>query len=248
MPSISRLCLVVLLLPLSASAHFPWIAAETLAPAPGEALALQIAFGDRPDDFRALVTDRLQPLQLHTAGGDVVDARPEGNDALRLHDVGSAGVALVGGRQQRSFWTRTPEGGKRASRAELSDATHCSHANNAFKALLAVGEGAAGEASKVLGHPLELVLQADPHGLAPGEPLPLRVLFEGEALHGATVEAWPLTGEAKATEAVSTSGGELELTLGAGTWLLHTAHATPYADPAVCDENSHHATLVLRRD
>ena len=111
-----------------------------------------------------------------------------------------------------------------------------------------MGEGAAGEASKVLGHPLELVLQADPHGLAPGEPLPLRVLFEGEALHGATVEAWPLTGEAKATEAVSTSGGELELTLGAGTWLLHTAHATPYADPAVCDENSHHATLVLRRD
>lgn len=248
MPSIARLCLAASLLPLSASAHFPWIVAETLTPAPGESLVLQIAFGDRPEEFRALAGDRLRPLQLHSADGQLVEAASKGGDALRIADVGGAGVALLGGRQQRSFWTRTPEGGKRASRAELPDATHCSRSNNAFKALLAVGEQAAGDATKVLGHPLELVPRAGPDELAPDESLPLRVLFEGEALAGATVEAWPLAGEAVTTEAVSDARGELELELGAGIWLLHAAHATPYADAAVCDENSHHATLVLRRE
>ena len=77
------------------------------------------------------------------------------------------------------------------------------------KALLRIGEGGKGDASKPIGLPLEIVPLQDPFALKAGEALKVRVLFRGKPLAGANL-GWdhPGEGELPAGTVLSNEKGE----------------------------------------
>ena len=240
-------CLAASCLPVVATAHFPWLAPDAMQVAPGTPLTFEVAFGHGPEDVRSLETDRIADLVMLGADGGRWSIAAGGEATLIADDVGAAGVAVLAGRQKSGFWTRTPEGGKRLSRAEYPDGGECSYSSNGFKALVRVGDGEDGSvATGAVGHPLEIVPGALPSASG-GASLPVRLLFDGAPL-AADIAAVPLTDEGEAVTVATDADGRADLTLPAGRWMLHATHSTPYEDAAVCDENSYSATLVLERE
>ena len=76
------------------------------------------------------------------------------------------------------------------------------------KTLLQVGEEATDDALAPLGHTLEIVPEANPYALGEDRSLPVRVMFRGEPLAGATVDITALgTGEDPFAEVVTDAEG-----------------------------------------
>jgi hypothetical protein len=77
------------------------------------------------------------------------------------------------------------------------------------KLLLRIGEGGPGDATRVVGLPLEIVPMRDPFALKIGDTLPVRVLFKGEPLAGANLGwAHPGDGESPAGTVRTNGRGE----------------------------------------
>ena len=115
------------------------------------------------------------------------------------------------------------------------------------KALVVAGDGPA--PPRELGLELELVLDAEPAGLASGR-LPLRLLFRGAPLAGALVVARPRAAPTAELAARTDAAGAVrfELPVG-GVWLVKAVHmvAAPAApaDHADADWESFWASLTL---
>jgi uncharacterized GH25 family protein len=90
------------------------------------------------------------------------------------------------------------------------------------KALIAIGAGA-GE-DRALGLPLELIAEKNPYALKPGDPLPVRLLYRGKPLEGATVKAF---------NTVTPKAPARILTDAEGRALIPLPHAGPYLLNAV---------------
>jgi hypothetical protein len=81
---------------------------------------------------------------------------------------------------------------------------------------------------RVLGLTLELVPEADPHALAPGAELPLRLLYEGRPLAGALVVAMRRGDPAARVSARTGAAGRVALALAAPDfWLVKAVHMVP---------------------
>lgn len=95
------------------------------------------------------------------------------------------------------------------------------------KALLRVGQGGGGDATRPLGLPLEIVPLADPFALKPGDTLKVRVLFQGKALPEANL-GWAAPGDGVARGYVRTDakGEALVPIAGPGLMTLRLTHMT----------------------
>lgn len=104
------------------------------------------------------------------------------------------------------------------------------------KVLVQVGPtGPAGEAVATarLGHKLEIVPERDPLALPSGEPLPVRLYFEGRPLAGATVELISLDVlGGRLTRQVTDAEGRARLSLPrVGSWLVNAIWSKPVDRP-----------------
>lgn len=105
------------------------------------------------------------------------------------------------------------------------------------KTLVQVGPVAAGDdgrATAPLGLTLEIVPERNPYALRPGEPVPVRVLYEGRPLPGALVKLTDLNSDAKPLQTLRTDAkGRAVFTPGrAGAWLLNVVWTKPLSgDP-----------------
>ena len=96
------------------------------------------------------------------------------------------------------------------------------------KALLRVGKDGAGDATKAVGLPLEIVPLKDPFALKPGETLPVRVLFQSKPLTEANLGwAHPDEGEMPRGTVRTNAKGEALIPIGkAGLMTIRLTHMT----------------------
>jgi len=239
--------LIWLLLPLvavPAAAHYPWI---TVQVSKGEAETFRIHFGHSFPEDGMLRADRLDGVRVVHSDGNV--------DALELEEreyhplPGTAeGAGMIVAEQKPAYWSRTHEGGRRASREQYPDAFSCSQSANSMKAV--VGEGAGVAWQHRQGHALELVPLVDPAGLRAGDPLAVQVLLHGEPWEGTvrgTYAGYPRDGEDDYALTVRTDAdGVARMVPAVADYWLVQAHASEdYPDPAVCDRRSYYATLTF---
>lgn len=219
----------------TATAHFPWVVPETVAEA---GVTAQVMFGHGPEDARPLEEDRVAELHRLDRDGRVQALALTAQD--RWHAAtGSTAGALLAGLQKPGYWSRTPEGGQRQSRASLDNVSHCSHSHNGFKALVGGVKALADAWTAPVGHPLEIV--PTPSTTAP---VAVRLHLRGQPTEG-TLTATSI-GDGTVQEWTVDQAGTTEISLaGTGPWLLHAEHREAYGDPAVCDERVFNATLYI---
>ncbi|WP_420427590.1 DUF4198 domain-containing protein [Algiphilus sp.] len=219
----------------AAIAHFPWVVPDTV---PEAGVTAQVMFGHGPEDARPLEADRVAELHRLDRDGRVQALALVAEEHWRAAMESGEG-ALLAGLQTPGYWSRTPEGGQRQSRASLDNVSHCSHSHNSFKALVGGVKALAEAWTAPVGHPLEIMP-------TPGTtaPLAVRLQLRGQPTEGTlTVTS---IGDGAVQEWTVDQAGTTEISLaGKGPWLLHSEHREAYGDPAVCDERVFHATLYI---
>ncbi|ABI57373.1 DUF4198 domain-containing protein [Alkalilimnicola ehrlichii MLHE-1] len=241
--------LTALTLPALVQAHYPWADPTTHTPPGGQPLALEVGWGHTfPEDSRLSGT-RLQDLVLWTpeAGQRAIPIDP--GEQFQTPPLGPSGTGLIGIWQTPGYYSRTPQGGQRASRKEHPDALSCSRSVNSAKALLGSPPAEALIAVR-LDMPLEIIPLQTPEAIAETGALKVRVLWQGEPYTGpvAAIHAETRGDVTDTPDAIADSDGDgyAKLTLDRpGRWLLHVHASTPYPTPNTCDVIQYNATLTL---
>lgn len=148
-----------------------------------------ISAADHLTEISTLPTEADHPLALSGAGTHVLlfESAPARSDlpAERFEAyIAEEGLTPAQEARRRDNATATPGHEYYSRRA---------------KALVQIGAHAQRDAAHVTlpyGQTLELVTAVNPYALAPGEPLPVRVFYEGQLLPGALVKLWDLNGDA----------------------------------------------------
>lgn len=239
------LLLVLLILAAPAQAHDYWLEFEPLHPTPGAETALSLHVGE---DFvaeteRPMQRARTVALRDITAAGerDLLPAARDGSlPMLRLTLTEPGGHLLALERDAKNITLRALKfnrylrhEGLRAALAErIRAGERLRRASERYsrylKAFVQVGDAADGVSMKVVGHRIEIVPARDLATAAPGEPLAVRVLFEGKPLSGLQVEAFVRSrrGEkAQGQLGITDAAGRVTFTIDApGAWIVRTVH------------------------
>ena len=104
-------------------------------------------------------------------------------------NIREKGTYLAVAAMKPLFVSKTPEGNKRKSKKELSNAISCRHVEFFTKAVFYAGKPGGSAYKTVLEHTLEMIPQKDPCLLKAGDHLPLKVYFKGKPLAGELVYA-----------------------------------------------------------
>jgi uncharacterized GH25 family protein len=238
------LALALCLCPAWALAHYPWMTPVDYAPQPGASLEFSVGWGHAFPGTDTMPGERLAGAELLDAAGTVHPLALGPGAVFTTLPLPGAGPWLLAARQAPGYYSRTPRGGQRGSRAEHPDAVSCGYSNNSVKALLGAGLGAV---DQPLGHPLEILPLASSAGT--GALFPVKVLHRGEAWQGevhavyAGFEgeegAYPLT-------AVTDGRGIARLAFDRpGPWMIKAVTGEAYPVSAICDRSTYTATLTL---
>lgn len=123
--------------------------------------------------------------------------------------------------------------------------------SRALKALVTVsadGTVPPGPPDRPLGLRLELVAETDPAQAAPGEPVRIRLLFEGEPLAGVLVEARHLEDTSRRLTARTDAHGRVRYDLDLqGPWLITAVHMIEAPPNGTADWQSIWAALTFQR-
>ncbi len=243
-----------------ALAHDFWIEPATFHPEVGQRVTIGLRVGDdfdgepyarNPYHIRAFV---LYAPSASNAVPGLVGAEPAG-----LIRIAEPGLHLIG------YWsTHTPlelpadrfeaslkrEGLEHIGRERAARGASDEAAVEAFfrcaKALLKVGDGPGRGYDRVLGLPLELVPEADPYRLAPGDELPLRALYLGEPLAGLKVVAMNAGAPEARVSGRTAADGRVRLTLDRpGMWLIKGVHMVAAPPELRADWESAWASLTF---
>jgi uncharacterized GH25 family protein len=236
---------IALALPAPVLAHYPWI---TVSGTDGQhAHEFRIRFGHGFPNGNTLAADGLAGIRLVAADGSVEPLAPGDGDSHPLPADGD-GVRMIVAEQKSAFWSRTHEGGRRASREQYPDAFSCGESANVMKAIYGRGQGESWR--HVQGHALELVPLNDPIALHAGDPLAFRVTFHGAPWAGelkATYAGYQGQGDEAYPVSVATDADGVARFVPAaeGVWLVRAHAAEDYPDPRVCDRRNHYSTLTF---
>jgi uncharacterized GH25 family protein len=114
------------------------------------------------------------------------------------------------------------------------------------KSLIAVGGDAGIGYDRLADLKLELVPERNPYTLAPGEELPVRLLYGGAPLAGAKVAALPRDQPSRQVAARTDVHGRVRLPLGgAGVWMVKAVHMIPAPPGSGADWESFWASLTF---
>jgi hypothetical protein len=247
-----------------ARAHDYWFMPETFFPAPRADVALRLHVGDhfvseaeRP--FAKKPTLRFQLFH----GKETLDLAPlsrEDKTPFARVTVRSAGTHLIALDRASHLITLDADKFNRYLAEEGLDAVLAERRkagedklpgrerySRYLKSLLQVGAERDDTARKVLGQRLEIVPQANPYRLKPGDLLTVRVLFEGKPLAGARVFALRRQGDKTHTQKATTSAEGLATVKldAAGPWLIRLVHLRRAVKDADADWESFWAALTF---
>ena len=237
-----------------ALAHDFW--AGTQGPASDGKLKVFIGFGHNFPTGEEITAENLaaryEPVLLHSANGLVPLAAATEPRALVTAEALAQGTYLAAVTTKVGFSGRSPDGWVNKSKKEDPTVTNCAYGGNFGKAVVNIG-GASDEAAaaKEIGHVLEIVPLANPATVKVGQPLPVKVLFKGQPLPRAAVNAYFAGFTEKNTAFAFSSNTNREGTvdiipLRAGDWLATVDVTEPYSDLSVCDRERYEASLAFK--
>jgi hypothetical protein len=247
----------------AALAHDMYIMPGTFRPAKGATLTAGFHVGDSfPESEVGGRLEKLQKPRLIWQGGsaDFTKLRVDGKRDIGDVVVGGSGDLIVAVSTSPTFIELEPakftdylkEEGLteiikwRAQHGESAKPGKERYSKYA-KSILLSGDsnGFFGEKA---GHVIEIVPEANPYKLKPGEMLPVQVLFRGKPVANVQIEsAWAAGGKGK-TAVVGRTGadGKMKVPLPAsGLWRIHTIKMERCAEPAVADWESFWASLTF---
>lgn len=242
------------------TAHDFWIEPATFEPAAGATVAVRLVVGQR---FRGDALPRnpalIERFVLVSGTGEVpVLGRPADEPAGTV-TIARPGLSWIAYRSLESPLSLDAEKFEEYLREEGLDAVVAERArrgesrspsrelfSRSAKALVAVGGGGSSGFDRRLGLALELVPEKNPYALAPGEELPVRLLWQGRPLSGALVSALPYERPEARLAQRSDRDGRVRLRLpGPGVWLVKAVHMVRVADDPAADWRSVWASLTF---
>ncbi len=227
--------------------HDFWIEPSTFRPAVGTEVALTLRVGqDFSGNGQPYIPAWFSDYRVSGPDGDRAIEGIVGDDPAGGFVATGAGMHVVGYRSTRDFVELAPElfrkylameglefvRGLRAERGE-SEIKAREFYSRCVKSLILAGDGQPGAGfDKVLGYTLELLPERNPYALAPGDDLPLRLVYEGRPLEGALVLAFTRERPEAKIQARTDREGRVRLTLDRpGMWLVKAVHMIPTQPP-----------------
>ena len=233
---------VLALLAAPLAAHDFWVRPASLRVDVGQSVPVRLLVGHSGEaEAVPRAEERVEKFVVVGPDGQERDvAGYDGSDPAGVFTPTEAGYHVVGYRSTPSvsdlpaekFEAYLREEGLeriselRAERGETGEAGVELYSRCA-KAIVAVGDDLDGGGhDRALGFRLELVPEADPRQAGDGAAFPVRLVFEGEAIEGALVEAARLDEpEAEVVSGRTDAEGRASLPLeGAGPWLVTAVH------------------------
>lgn len=252
---------IALLCANTAYAHRVWV--QTGHMHGGDILKASIGYGEFPT-LEAIAEDRLhifsKPMQLiGPAGKEDLLQKGEFNYQYESAKPLSDGSYLVLAEYQPTFWSKNKDGWKQVNMKEMPDATYCEQTRMYGKNILNVGhESAAVDViSRPVGQGLEIVPLDNPANIHVSEPFPVKVLFNGEPLVGATLtatfEGFDVSDrskthkvEAQAFSDTTLADGTVNiLPLRQGFWKASVEHKTDFPEAGVCQKLASYTTMTF---
>lgn len=241
-----------------ALAHDFWLQPQAFRVAPGAVTPVAVMVGDGAERERSHVPSRrvVRFVDVGPGGGSQpIAPGPEPTAA----PVASGAHVLVletdqGGRSHQegpAFDAWLQEAGLTpaiAARAEAgrTGAPGSEGYGRRAKAIVQVGDGPQDAATTAIGLTLEITPVVSPRAVAAGEPLPVRVDWEGRPLAGALVKLVDLKTnavvEARKTDA---TGGVVFRIPAAGAWRLSTVWTKPLPETAETDFDTVFSSLAF---
>lgn len=249
-------CLALALLagPLTAWAHDYWLMPQSFSPPPASLVETAFACGHKyfsgegtPDisKFRFFVVTpqgRQAPL---------APWRVEAMQTWLLAPVLGPGTYQVAAASTLpEYWTKTPEGMKPGSKAEVPEGLETGKYVKTIKTFLTVGQ-ASRFAPRIFGDLVEIVPLSNPASLQAGQKFKVQVFFKGRPSKGAPVTAVPEGYQPKQhgdapVQAKTDEQGQAELTLDKpGRWLVYATLEFKTPGSPEADYENHRPYLMF---
>jgi uncharacterized GH25 family protein len=244
------------------SAHDMWIEPTSFSVDLGRVLGVKLRVGD---DFHGEPIPRTGSMIDRFVVADATGTREvvgrEGADPAGLLRVTATGLMVVGYQSKPNPVTlpgpkftaylkeqaldavlaaRLARGQTEAEAREVF--TRCA------KALVAGSAGAAGSSAgdRALGFMLELVAEATPASLRPGQDFPVKLLYQGRSMAGIRVVAVNQRNPFDRVTGTTDTGGRVRLRLPmSGTWMVRAVHMVPAPAGSNADWSSFWASLTF---
>jgi len=224
---------LVLVLAHTASAHYTFIMPEKFHVSPGETIKLGFHSADTFPDSTALA-QRLTDATLHAGGKAVpISLSEDGKRMVGVATVTNNGyviatvvnAASIENMKAESFTKYLKEEGLNHivdARAERGETDKPARERYTMWAKTLVLAGTSNDGYKTaIGLPIEILPEKDPAALKSGEPLPVRILFQGAPAKNLEVMATSATEKSHSVGKTDTDGRIL-VTVAPGPWRLHT--------------------------
>ena len=221
-------------------AHDMWIEPKTFQPSIDAVVGVGLRIGDQPADAKPVIRDpdRIIRFVAVDAKGESAIIGRSGMDPAGLLRSQHAGLHVLGYHSQASFIELeakefesylADEGLEHVStlRAQRGqqDVSGKERYARCLKSLLAVGATTDDDHDRALGLPLEFVAEHNPYVQKANAPFSTRLLFEGQALAGALVEAKSLNSAQTVLSARTDAHGRVSFHLPTpGAWMLSAVH------------------------
>ncbi len=232
-----------------AQAHYPWLLANGAAYEPEKTAKIYVGWGHSFPLDGFLDSERIASLTLHTPDRAQHTLTQVNAVEFNTPPLSQAGTHIVSGSQGKGYFTKTRKGGKRQSKAGLTDVVRCYYSDNSIKTLLHVeGDNATSIADMRIEQSLEIIPLTDPAQLRVGDMLSVQILHRGQPYSGtvnAVYEGFSSEG-AYAWTIDSDDNGKANIRiLDRGRWLVRTRVEEPYPNPEVCDVEAFNSTLTF---
>lgn len=242
------------------AAHDMWIEPGSYRPAVGEQATIALSVGeDWKGEPVARDVPRIVRFWAASPGSEIPVLGTHGSVPAGSLQVDRPGLYVVAYRSNNAYLELPAaefeahlkkEGleafsAERARRGESGQPSRELY-SRAIKSLLAAGGDSGGRLDHPLGLTLELVAETDPYRASPGDEMTVRLLYLGEPLAGAQVEAIPAAAPESKQVARSDAQGRVRFRLaGKGPWLVKAVHMRRAEDAAEADWESFWASLTF---
>lgn len=216
-----------------AAAHEMWLGVQS-----GR---IELRYG-HPGDLSLPDKGRLYELNALAAGRTTALRDQAAVNEGRLSVPLPKETSVVGARLDNGFWVKTAQGYRNTHRLNIPENLG-SVRSEKFAKLLLSGDGA----TRPLGHRFELVPLADPFRLKPGEPLPVRVEYDGKPQPGAKVEMGDGRTEPETPRLAADDRGIVSIVLPPGEAVLMAEYKGPGRHPDLAAEDVATASLTILR-